>query len=182
MFARDSMPRRSSVKNPSDRWIEEKAARAIFPEQTATTLSQLLENWPADAPPLRSFVEGFPLGETALLHLFSVSSICATRAVNAPEMLPWLANACQSNRVYCPMLADLRELNHGDISQNNFEILRRWKGREMTRIALREVAEVASIEETTEQLWQLAAICLTQVFRHWNRELRKRFGSPDAEL
>jgi glutamate-ammonia-ligase adenylyltransferase len=182
MFARDSMPRRSSVKNPSDRWIEERAGRAIFPEQTATTLSQLLETWPADAPPLRSFLENFPLGETALLHLFSVSSICAGRAINAPEMLLWLANTCQSNRGYGPMLADLRELNHGDISQNNFEILRRWKGREMTRIALREVAEVASIEETTEELSQLAAICLTQVFRHWNRELRNRFGSPDAEF
>ena len=104
------MPRRPSVKNPSERWIGEKAAGAIFPEQTATTLSQLLENWPADAPPLRSFVEGFPLGEAALLHLFSVSSICATRAVNAPEMLLWLASTCQSNRGYGPMLADLRDL------------------------------------------------------------------------
>ena len=176
------MPRRSPLKNPSDRWIEEKAARAIFPEQTATTLFQLLENWPADAPPLRTFVESFPLGEEALLHLFSVSSICATRVVNAPEMLLWLASNCQSGRGYGHMLADLRELNHGDIAQNNFEILRRWKGREMTRIALREVAEVASIEEITEELSQLAAICLTQVFRHWNRELRNRFGSPDAEF
>jgi len=146
------MPRRSLVNNPVDRWIEEKAARAIFPEQTATTLFQLREKWPADTPPLRSFVESFPMGEAALLHLFSVSSICATRAVNAPEMLIWLANTCQSGRGYGHMLADLRELNHGDIAQNNFEILRRWKGREMTRIALREVAEIASIEETTEGL------------------------------
>ncbi len=176
------MPRRSPVKNPADRWIEEKAARAIFPQQTATTLFQLLENWPSDAPPLRTFIESFPLGEAALLHLFSVSSICATRAVNAPEMLIWLANSSQSNRGHGHMLAHLRELNHGDIAQNNFEILRRWKGREMTRIALREVAEIASIEEITEELSQLATICLTQVFRHWNRELRNRFGSPDAEF
>ncbi len=176
------MPRRSSVKNPSDRWIEEKAARAIFPEQTATTLSQLLENWPTDATPLQTFIENFPLGEAALLHLFSVSSICATRAVNAPEMLLWLANTCQSPRGYGQMLANLRELDHEDIAQNNFAILRRWKGREMTRIALREVAEVASIEESTEELSQLAAICVSQVFRHWNRELRNRLGSPDAEF
>ena len=176
------MPRRSPVKDPSDRWIEEKATRAIFPEQTTATLFQLLENWPADAPPLRTFIENFPLGEEALLHLFSVSSICATRAVNAPALLIWLANTCQSGRGFGHMLADLRELNHEDISLNNFETLRRWKGREMTRIALREVAEVASIEETTEELSQLAAICLTQIFRHWNRELRNRFGSPDAEF
>jgi [glutamine synthetase] adenylyltransferase / [glutamine synthetase]-adenylyl-L-tyrosine phosphorylase len=176
------MPRRSPLKRASDRWIGEKAARAIFPEQTETTLFQLLEKWPADAPPLRTFVEQFPLGEEALLHLFSASSICATRALNAPEMLLWLAHNCEEGRGYGQMLADLRALDHGDIPQNNFEILRRWKGREMTRIALREVAEIASIEEITEELSQLAAICLTQVFRHWNRELRNRFGSPDADF
>jgi [glutamine synthetase] adenylyltransferase / [glutamine synthetase]-adenylyl-L-tyrosine phosphorylase len=176
------MPRRSPVKNPSDRWIEEKAARAIFPEQTATTLSQLLEKWPIGAPPLRTFIENFPLGETALLHLFSVSSICATRVTNAPEMLLWLANTSPVSRGFGQMLADLRELDHGDIAQNDFELLRRWKGREMTRIALREVAEAADIEESMEELSQLATICLSQVFRHWNRELRNRFGSPDAEF
>ena len=52
----------------------------------------------------------------------------------------------------------------------------------MTRIALREIAEVSSIEETTEELSQLAAICLSQVFQHWNRHLRNRYGSPEAEF
>jgi [glutamine synthetase] adenylyltransferase / [glutamine synthetase]-adenylyl-L-tyrosine phosphorylase len=177
-----AMPPPSPTTNVSDRWIDEKAAAAIFPERTATTLFALRESWPAHAPLLRNFIENFPLGEAALLHLFSVSSICATRVVNAPELLLWLAEAAQSSRGYGQMLADLRELNRGEISQNNFEVLRRWKGREMTRIALREVAEVSSIEETTEELSQLAAICLAQVFQHWNRELRNRFGSPDAEF
>jgi [glutamine synthetase] adenylyltransferase / [glutamine synthetase]-adenylyl-L-tyrosine phosphorylase len=176
------MPRRSPLKSSPDRWIAEKAARAIFPEQTEATLFQLLEKWPTDAPPLRPLIEDFPLREEALLHLLSVSSICAARILNAPEILLWLVDHCQSNRGYGEMLAALRDLNHGDIAQNNFEILRRWKGREMTRIALREVAEIASIEEITEELSQLAAICLTQVYRHWNRELRNRFGSPDADF
>src|SRR4029077_13887034 len=57
-----------------------------------------------------------------------------------------------------------------------------WKGREMTRLALREVAEAAEIEEITAELSQLADICLTQIYRHWNRDLRNRLGSPDAEL
>jgi glutamate-ammonia-ligase adenylyltransferase len=182
MFARDLMPRRSPVTNHSDRWIEEKAATAIFPQQTATTLFGLRENWPADAAALRDFIESFPLGEAALLHLLSASSICAARVANAPEILLWLAQACQVSRGYGHMFAHLRELDHGDIGDNNFEVLRRWKGREMTRIALREVAEVASIEETTEELSQLAAICLMQVFQYWNRDLRNRLGSPDAEF
>src|SRR6266852_4376155 len=135
--------------NPPDHWIEKKSARAIFPEQAACTLRGLLEKWPAHAPALRDFIEAFPLGEAALLHLFSVSSICAARLTNEPEILLWLGNpeVCQT-----------------------------------ARIALREVAEAAPIEETTIELSQLAEICLTQVFEHWNRELRKRLGSPNAEF
>ncbi len=170
--------------NPPDHWIEKKSARAIFPEQAARTLHSLLEKWPAHAPALRDFIEAFPLGEAALLHLFSVSSICAARLTNEPEILIWLGNpeVCQTVRGYGRMLADLRALSSGDVARNHFHALRRWKGREMTRIALREVANAAPIEETTIELSQLAEICLTQVFEHWNRELRKRLGSPNAEF
>src|SRR2546422_10354530 len=104
MFARELMSRGSPIKNSSDRWIERKAAAAIFPEQTATTLLSVQENWPADAPPFRAFIESFPLGEENLLHLLSVSSICAARVVNAPDILIWLADACQSSRGYGRML------------------------------------------------------------------------------
>jgi len=176
------MGRRPLITNSADRWIEQKAASAIFPEQTASTLLALQQSWPATGPLLRETIENFPLGEASLLHLFSVSSICAGRIVNAPDLLPWLAQVAQSNRGYGQMLSDLRELNRGDISENNFELLRRWKGREMTRIALREVAEIPTIEETTEELSQLAAICLSQVFQHWNRQFRNRYGSPDADF
>jgi len=168
----------------SNGWIAEKAATTIYPEQVAQTLVSLAENWPTDAPSLRSVIEGFPLGEAALLHLFSVSSICATRLTHDPQILLWLADpeVCQSNRGYGRMLAYLRTFVPGDISENSFQPLRLWKAREMTRIALREVSEAADIEEITEELSHLAEICLTQVFRHWNRALRSRLGSPDAEF
>jgi [glutamine synthetase] adenylyltransferase / [glutamine synthetase]-adenylyl-L-tyrosine phosphorylase len=168
--------------NPSERWIEQKTASAIYPAQAARTLFSLLENWPPEATPLRNFIEDFPLGEAALLHLFSVSSICGARLASEPDILTWLANpeVCQASRRHGRMLADLRALPPGDLSENNFHPLRRWKGREMTRIALREVAEVAAIEETTAELSQLAEICLTQIFQHWNRDLRSRLGSPDS--
>jgi glutamate-ammonia-ligase adenylyltransferase len=168
----------------SDRWIEQKTAASIYPEQAARALANLNENWPADAQPLRDLIEKFPLGEAALLHLFSVSSICGARLAKEPEILLWLADPeiCQAARGYGRMLADLRALAPGDISENNFQTLRRWKGREMARIALREVAEVAGIEEITAELSQLAEICLTLVFRHWNRDMRNRIGSPDAEF
>ena len=45
---------------------------------------------------------------------------------------------------------------------------------------LREVADVASLEETTAELSQVAEICVTQVLEHWDKELRQRLGSPEA--
>src|SRR2546430_17138182 len=72
-------------------WIREKAATSLNPSQVETTLVQLNEQWPANAIPLAEVVEQFPLGETALLHLLAVSSICATRLTRNPETLLWLA-------------------------------------------------------------------------------------------
>ena len=52
----------------------------------------------------------------------------------------------------------------------------------MTRIAVRELANVASLEETTGELSQVAEICLRNVFEYWNTELRQDYGSPKAEF
>jgi glutamate-ammonia-ligase adenylyltransferase len=47
---------------------------------------------------------------------------------------------------------------------------------------LREVAEAAPLEETIIELSQLADICLTTVYEHWNNELRQRWGSPQSQF
>src|SRR5204862_2500927 len=67
-------------------------------------------------------------------------------------------------------------------ADQNFAALRFWKGREMTRVALRELANVAPLEETTGELSQIAEICIRRVFEHWNADLRQRHGSPKAEF
>ena len=52
----------------------------------------------------------------------------------------------------------------------------------MVRIALREVAEAAPLDETIIELSQLADICLTKVYEHWDNELRQRWGSPASQF
>src|SRR5947199_7268505 len=167
-----------------DRWIREKAAASLDPPQVETTLAQLSEKWPANAVPLIDVVEQFPLGEAALLHLLAVSSICAARLRRNPETLLWLhqSEVCLASRGYAEMFNELRTLAGDSISEENFGALRFWKGREMTRVALRELANVAPLEETTGELSQIAEICVRHVFEHWNTELRKRHGSPMAEF
>src|SRR6478736_4291177 len=165
-------------------WIREKAATSLNPSQVETTLVQLHEQWPANAMSLAEVVQQFPLGETALLHLLAVSSICATRLTRNPETLLWLAQpeVCLASRGRAEMLAEVHALTSDSAVDNNFGALRFWKGREMTRVAVRELAAVAPLEETTGELSQIAEICLRRVFEFWDAELRKHHGSPTAEF
>src|SRR6184192_980840 len=167
-----------------DRWIREKAAASLDPPQVETTLSQLSEKWPANAVPLIDVVEQFPLGEAALLHLLAVSSICAARLRRNPEALLWLhqSEVCLASRGYAEMFNELHTLAGDSISEENFGALRFWKGREMTRVALRELANVAPLEETTGELSQIAEICVRRVFQSINAEFKQRYGSPHAEF
>ncbi|HVD94651.1 MAG TPA: bifunctional [glutamate--ammonia ligase]-adenylyl-L-tyrosine phosphorylase/[glutamate--ammonia-ligase] adenylyltransferase [Candidatus Limnocylindria bacterium] len=165
-------------------WTREKAEASLNPSQVGTTLAELSERWPANAPPLVHVIEQFPLGEAALLHLLAVSSICAMRLRRNPETLLWLCQpeVCLASRGYVEMFSELRILAGDSIAQQDFAALRVWKGREMTRVALRELANVAPLEETTGELSQIAEICIRRVLEHWDSELRKRHGSPTAEF
>ena len=165
-------------------WIRGKAAKSLNPSQVQTTFIQLNEQWPANAMSLAEVVEQFPLGEAALLHLLAVSSICATRLTRNPETLLWLAQpgVCNASRSRAEMLAEVDALTSDSAVDNNFEALRFWKGREMTRVAVRELAAVAPLEETTGELSLIAEICLRRVFEFWDAELRQRYGSPKADF
>src|SRR5438046_2499087 len=167
-----------------NRWIQEKAAASINPPQVETTLVQLSEKWPATAPSFVDIIEQFPLGEGALLHLLAVSSSCSARLIRNPETLLWLhrPEKCLETRDYGEMFNDLLTLAGESIAQQDFAARRFWKGREMTRVALRELANVAPLEETTGELSQIAEICIRRVFEHWDSELRKHHGSPMAEF
>ncbi|HEV3408913.1 MAG TPA: putative nucleotidyltransferase substrate binding domain-containing protein, partial [Chthoniobacterales bacterium] len=128
-------------------------------------------------------IEDFPLGRDALLHLISLSSICATRLTSDPAILLWLQHpdVCADRRSRRRMMRDLAEIG-GAIAAQNFRVLRQWKGREMLRVALREVAGVAELEETAGELSQLAEICVAKVLAHWDAELRQRFGEPTTQF
>ncbi len=163
-------------------WIREKAGTSLNPPQVERILAELAERWEPGEADLRDTIEAFPLGEVALLHLLAVSSICAARLVADPQILVWLRHpdVCASGRGHGRMLTDLGAASGETISAQNFRALRRWKGREMLRISLREVAEAAPLEETTAELSQLAEICVSHVLEYWEAELRKRLGTPDA--
>ena len=166
-------------------WIAEKSASTLHPRQVENTLRRMEAGWAADGPALSDAVRLFPLGESALLHLLAISSICAGRLAHEPALLLWLAEPLVGNspRNSLAMLAELRHVAAGEpVAAGQFHALRRWKSREMLRIALREISGAAPLEETTAELSQIAELCMAEVFRHWNTELRARRGAPEAEL
>jgi glutamate-ammonia-ligase adenylyltransferase len=163
---------------------KKKAAASLHPAQVEITLAQLSSSWPEDFPNLQSTIENFPLGEDSLLRLLALSSICASRIAQDPKLMIWLSQPeiAQRPRDHIDMSNELHRDTAADISMNNFRALRRWKNKEMTRIALRELANAAELEETTLELSQLAEICIREVFSHWNTKLRETSGSPTAEF
>src|SRR6266705_2114884 len=165
-------------------WIRAKATASLNPSQVETSFVQLSERWPVNVLPLARVIEQFPLGEPALMHLLAVSSICATRLTQNPETLLWLSlpEVCLRSRGYAEMLQELHAVAGDSIAKQDFAALRFWKGREMTRVAVRELANVAPLEETTGELSQIAEICIRRVLEHWDTEFRKRHGSPTAEF
>ena len=165
-------------------WVKKKSAASLHPAQVETALIQLSAGWPTDAGELQATIENFPLGEDALLRLFALSSVCATRIAQSPKLLIWLSQeeVCMQPRNRAEMANDLDRMAEDDIAAGNFRALRRWKNKEMTRIALRELAGAAALEETTLELSQLAEICVREVFAHWNSKLRESSGSPAAKF
>jgi [glutamine synthetase] adenylyltransferase / [glutamine synthetase]-adenylyl-L-tyrosine phosphorylase len=165
-------------------WIHKKAAASLQPSQVEQALRQISESWAPGAPALVELIEKFPMGETALLHLLAMSHSCATRLSLHPDMLVWLSRPeiALRERSYAEMLGALHRSTQEPIAADDFRALRLWKSREMTRIALRELADAADLEETTAELSQLAEICVTEVYTHWNAQLRASLGSPSAEF
>ena len=170
--------------NTASAWIRLKAAETLYPAQVESTLERMSESWPSDGTPLLDLVEAFPLGADSLLHLISVSRICAGRFARDPEILRWLSRPeiCARPRSHNEMLQSLRRAAGESAAAQNFRALRLWKGREMVRIALRDVADVAPLEETTLDLSLLAEICLREVYRHWHTELSRLRGAPQTEF
>ena len=166
--------------NSQARWIKEQAAASLNSEQVGHALEVLAAGWPGS---LEKFLRGFPLGVDSLIHLLAVSTICAERLEQNPELLHWLAQPeiCASDRGPRRMKREL-ETSTASVAREDFLDLRLWKAREMTRIALREVAGVASLEETTAELSCLAETCLLTVYEHADATLRARYGAPTTEF
>ena len=173
-------------------WIAAKTQNTIDPERVSVALRSIADAWPETFLPLPELVEHFPPGEAALLHLLAVSPISAEKCVKDPGALLWLADpaVCMTERGPGRMRSELSAMKGGPADAGSapkpfdpaFQALRRMKNRESLRLALRDVAGLASVEQITLELSHLAELCVREVTDGWLNELARRWGRPQTEF
>ncbi len=124
----------------------------------------------------------FPDHGAALTHLLAISPVATVRLIRDVGALEWLAKSAGVKVDGKLRACDLQAAETGTPFDPTFRALRRLKGREMLRIALREVGGWASVEETTRELTELAEFCLQVVCEGWLGELEKRWGKAGTEF
>jgi len=162
-------------------WINAISSTSFAPERVRNTLLRISESWLADLPPLRVLLESFGERKRDIVHLIAVSPVSSEKLVRDPEALVWLSEpeVLASSRGIGRMRKDLEELSTKPPQRvNDFTALRRWKQREMLRIALRDVGGIADVEQTTLELSQLAEICVREITDRLYMDLVRRLGEP----
>jgi len=175
---------------PPVHWMDNLAQLSFAPGRVRTSLSRLEQAWSNSgraADDLEGSLRSFPLGSEALMWLLASSSISAEKLIHDPEALVWLSHPeiCGVNRSVWQMkvdLARLRDASDTTAKASNFEHLRIFKGRELLRIALREVAQAAPLEQTALEVSCVADLCVQEVFNVWNASMRQEQGDPASNF
>ncbi len=164
--------------------LEALAFRSPDPARALLGFTRIVEAWPRDLDALEDVVGRFVDGGAALAHLLAASPISADKLVRDPAAVPWLARReiHDSDRGPRRMLAEYEKSSVDQDFDERFRALRRWKAREMLRIALREVAGWAAVEQTTLELTFIAERCVRVVCDRWVAELSRGAGRPGTDF
>jgi glutamate-ammonia-ligase adenylyltransferase len=128
-----------------------------------------------------AFLERAPRLLAVLTTLFGGSQYLTDMLLQDPSLAAWLAD---DERLFRPrpkedLLRDLLDwLQRGPSLAERFRILRRFRKREMVRIGLRDLLRQADLVETTEDLSNLADVCLQGAYETCFQELAGRYGEP----
>jgi [glutamine synthetase] adenylyltransferase / [glutamine synthetase]-adenylyl-L-tyrosine phosphorylase len=118
---------------------------------------------------------------TLLSTLFGGSQYLTDMVLQDPSIVEWLES---EGRFYTPrtkeeLVHDLTDwLEHGQSQEEQFRLLRRFRKREMVRIGLRDLTRQSDLVEITEDLSNLADVCLSGAYEVCFQELSARYGKP----
>ena len=115
-----------------------------------------------------------------LARLLGSSQFLADALRRRPNLLPWLLEG-RTMRPWLPddLEADLAQtLAPFATREAQMNALRRFKYRQLLRIASRDLLGDADLTVTTEELSRLADVCLAEAWRLADAGLRARYGAP----
>ncbi len=151
------------------------------PDMALNHLERFLEGLDP-ASELSSAVVSRPEVLNQLVILFGASRFLSAFAISSPrETLRLLSHPLYlSHAVDKELLSDrLTEALDGvDDDEGLLRRLRLFRKQEMLRIGLRDLAGLADLSETVEELSNLAEVCLQAAYERADQELRKRHGRP----
>jgi glutamate-ammonia-ligase adenylyltransferase len=146
-----------------------------------------LNNWErffralAGIDDIRELLRTSPRLPALLSTLFGGSQYLTDMVLQDPSIVEWLESEGQfyTARTEEEMAHDLTDwLEHGVSLEDRFRMLRRFRKREMVRIGLRDLTHQGDLVETTEDLSNLADVCLSGAFEVCFQELSARYGVP----
>src|SRR5262249_35030482 len=120
-----------------------------------------------------------------LVKTFSISQALSDALVHSPELFDWLlSNGAldapkEKSTLTRELVALLAESTRDSaLRAQHLSILRRFKRRELLRIGVRDLMNLASLEETTLEVSNLADVCVNQIYRLAYDDLVRQFGTP----
>jgi len=120
----------------------------------------------------------------ALVVLFSGSQILTDTLLKEPAYFDWLKHPdiLNKSRSMDALMRDFHELSHGEyISEKTPGLLRRFKKREYIRIGLRDLLGKADMQETVEDVSNLADVCLQIAYEYADKVCSEKYGIPFYE-
>ncbi|MGH7407826.1 MAG: bifunctional [glutamate--ammonia ligase]-adenylyl-L-tyrosine phosphorylase/[glutamate--ammonia-ligase] adenylyltransferase, partial [Candidatus Methylomirabilales bacterium] len=150
------------------------------PEQALNHLEQFLEKVGARTSFYALLAEN-PEILTFLMRLFGTSSYLSNFFIQHPELLDSfvLAEASAPHKGKPLMAEELKEDLHASPSfEEKLDALRRFHHTELLRIGLNDLYGVLDTEEVSEQLTDMAEVCLEAAWELCREELKPRYGVP----
>jgi [glutamine synthetase] adenylyltransferase / [glutamine synthetase]-adenylyl-L-tyrosine phosphorylase len=160
--------------------IAKHASTSFDPERSLNNWERFFRALPS-VDDLLDLLATAPRLPPTLSTLFGGSQYLTDMVLQASSIVDWLEveGRLYTARTKEEMAHDLTDwVEQGSSIEDRFRILRRFHKREMVRIGLRDLTRQGDLVETTEDLSNLADVCLAGAYEVCFEELTGRYGRP----